>query len=171
MTGDLKAEDAISSLVEVTLLGEYPFLQNYIQTSVTADINNGGGMSVPMAVPLDLSHGRTTALNITNNGNYQAFPTVIFTGVLTNPSLTITSNGVAQSFSVSQTLSDATQTITVDCYNRTVLLLPSGNVGRQYFSGTFWTIPPGTSTIQLTTGSGGDTGNALVLFADTFLNL
>lgn len=170
VTGDIKAEDGVSRLVEVTLLGEYPFLQNIIPTELTVGLSNGGGISIPMGIPLNFSNGGTTSISVTNKGNYPAYPYIVFSGVLTNPSLAITNNGVTQTMSLAQTLVDSSHYIVVDDYNRTVLLQPSNNVGRQYMSGTFWTIPVGTSTLQLT-GSGGDTGVAQILFNDTFLNI
>lgn len=172
VTGNYTTDDLLSCIVEVTLLAEYPFLQSSILKSQDILLTNGGGMGVPMGVPLNLSNGASTTLTITNNGNYAAYPTLTFIGLLTNPSLTITNNGVSQTFNIpANTLSTSSDKYVVDCYNRTVVILPSGNVGRQNITGTFITIPIGTSTIQLTSSSGGDTGKCTVQFRDTFLNI
>jgi Phage tail protein len=171
VTGDMKPDDATSSIVEVTLLGEYPFLQNIIPYSQSVGLSNGGGIAIPMSIPLPFSGGSTTTFTLTNKGNIAANPILTFTGLLTNPNLAITQNGVTKTLSLGLTLADSAHTCVVDCYNETVLLQPSGNVARQNMSGDFLQIPVGTSSIQLTTGSGGDTGFAIVSYADTWLNV
>ena len=171
VTGDMKVDDGASSLIEATLLGEYPYLQSYISTSQDVLLSNGGGMSIPMGIPLNLSNGAVASVIITNRGNYPAYPMLTFVGSLTTPTLTITQNNVSQAISFSNTLADSTQSMVVDCYNRTVLLQPSGNIGRQYMSGVFLQVPVGRSTIALTSTNGSDTGKATILFNDTFLNI
>ena len=169
VTGDYSTDDVTSCIVQVTLLAEYPFLQNAQQQSQDVLIFNGGGMSVPMGVPLNLSNGASTAVTITNNGNYPAYPIFTFAGTLTNPVLTNTSTG--DSLSLNYTLPTSSDKIIVDCYQRTVIIQPSGNVGRQYFTGKFWAVPIGTSTIQLTSSGVGENGKCTIAFRDTYLNV
>ncbi len=169
VTGDLTTDDGVSSLVEITLEAEYPFLQSNQPQSQDILIYNGGGMSVPMGVPLDISNNAQTLITVVNNGNYPAYPIFNFVGVLTNPS--ITNNTTGETLSFSYTLSDSSHSILVDTYQRTVLLLPSGNIGRQYATGVFWTIPVGESTITLGNANQTDGGKCTLTFRDTFLNI
>lgn len=169
VTGDVGVDDVVSSLLQVTLLGEYPFLQNSIPTSQDVLIFNGGGMAVPMGVPLNLSGGQAPTVTITNHGNYPAFPTFTFVGKLTNPS--ITNNNTGKTLNLGFSLADSSQSIVVDCYQRTVLLQPSGNIGRQYATGTFWAVPTGTSVVTLGNANNTDGGKCTLSFRDSFLNV
>lgn len=170
VTGDLTVNDGTSSIIEVTLEAEYPFLQGSSPKSQDVLLSNGGGMSVPMAVPLDLSHGHSSSITITNNGNYAAYPVFTFIGTLTNP--TITNVNTGEAFSLTYALATSADSIVVDTYLGTVVIKPSGNVGRQYASGTFWAIQPGqTITVRLTTSVGGQGGKCTISYRDTFLNI
>lgn len=169
VVGDITADDGSSSIVQITLESEYPFFQSSIPSSQDVLLTNGGGMSVPMGVPLNLSNGGVTNVAITNNGNYPAYPVFTFIGKLTNPS--ITNNKTGQTLSLAYSLADNTQSIVVDCYQRTVLLLPSGNIGRQYASGTFWQVPVGASTVSLGNSNNTDGGKCTISFRSTYLGL
>ena len=122
-----------------------------------------------MPIPLDLSNGATPSVTIQNFGNYPAYPFFTFVGPLTNP--TITDMNTGEQLAMAQTLTDDTESIEIDCYNRTVVLEPSGNVGRQYMSGSFWTIPLGVITVQLGNDNSTDTGKCTISWRDTFLNV
>lgn len=172
VTGDYTVDDGLSCIVQVTLLAEYPFLQSTILQTVDVLIYNGGGMGVPMGVPLNLSNGHATTTTITNNGNYPAYPLLTFVGQLTNPSLTITNNGVSKTLSFpAYSLASSSDSLVVDCFPRTVIIKPSGNVGRQYATPPFPTIPIGTSTVTLGNSNTTDLGKCTVAFRDTFLNI
>ena len=170
VTGDISTDDGLSSLIEVTLEAEYPFLQSSSPKSQDVLLSNGGGMSVPMAVPLDLSHGHSSLVTIMNNGNYAAYPIFTFVGTLTNP--TITNVNTSEALSLTYALATSGDSIIVDSFLGTVVIKPSGNVGRQYASGTFWVIQPGqTITVQLSTSVGGQAGKCTISFRDTYLNI
>ena len=168
VTGDISVDDGTSSLIQVTLLGEYPFLMGSNPKNQDVLISNGGGFAVPFAIPFDMSAGHSTLVTINNVGNYAAYPIFSFFGPLTNP--TITNNTTGKTLSVAQTLADSAHSLIVDTYQRTAVLQTSGNNARQYISGTFWTIPIGISTVTLTAGSG-ELGKCTVAFRDTFLNI
>ena len=169
VTGDMTTEDGTLSNVQITLNAEYPFMMSSIASTTDVHLYNGGGMSVPMGVPLDLTHNAQTAVSIQNNGNYNAYPTFTFIGPLHNPS--ITNQATGEALSLACTLADETESVVVDCYNRTVTMMPSGNVGRQYASGVFWTVPIGPSNIIIGSSSGGDTGKCVLTFRDTYLGV
>jgi hypothetical protein len=170
VTGDITVDDMLMSNVEVTLEAEYPFLQNSAAKNKDILIYNDGGMSIPMPIPMDFSVGKSsnTSVNITNSGNYAAYPVFTFVGPLTNPSVVNNTSGLT--LSLAQTLADSAHSIIVDTYLRTVVLQPSGNNGRQYASGTFWTLPIGTSNVTLGNSNNTDTGKVTVTWRDTYLN-
>ncbi len=171
VTGDLTTENGTSSIIEVTLEAEYPFLQGNNPKSQDVLLSNFGGMSVPMGVPLDLSHNHTDTVTILNAGNYAAYPIFTFIGKLTNPNIANITTG--KTLSLTYSLADSSASIVVDTFLGTVKILPSGNPGRQYQTGDFWTIPPNNQPIvvQLTTSVGGEAGKCVVSFRDTFLNI
>ncbi len=169
VTGDLQAGDTIMSTISTTLECQYPFLQSAYPSNIDIQIFNGGGFAVPFAIPFDMSAGHTTTIMITSNGNYPAYPTFTFVGPLTNPSFT--NNTTGDTFSLSQTLASSANSIVVDSYLRTVVIQPSGNNGRQYFSGSFFTIPVGTSSFTLGNANNTDVGKVTVSFRDTVLGI
>lgn len=168
VTGDIDTDSANSAFVEVTFEAEYPFLQSYDLKTEDILIFNGGGFAIPFGVPLDMSAGASTEAILTNAGNYQAYPIFTFVGPLTNPTIENLTTG--KSLSLTYTLSADTDKIIIDTYLRTVIIEPSGNVGRQYVSGDFWTVDKGDNEIQLTAGVG-ESGKCTVSFRDTFLNI
>jgi hypothetical protein len=170
VTGDFSTDDGCSSTIQVTLNGEYPFLMSSNPKSLDVLLTNGGGFAVPFGVPLDMSAGASMTANITNAGNYPAFATFNFIGLLTTPVITL-NTPTTQSLTLAQTLADSSHSAMVDGYNRTAVLQPSGNNARQYISGVFWTVPIGTTAVQLTSSNGGDTGKCTITWRDTFLNI
>ena len=169
VTGDYSTDDMSSSQIQVTLEAEYPFLQSSLPSSQDVSIYNGGGMAVPMGVPLDLTSGATGPVILTNLGNYAAYPIFTFVGPLTHPE--ITNNTTGEVLSLAYDLASSDDSIVVDCYERTVLIEPSGNPGRQYMSGDFWTVPIGVSTVTLGSSNTGDAGKVTVLFRSTYLGV
>jgi len=169
VTGDMTTDDGLMSNVQVTLNAEYPFMMSTIPTAQDVLLYNGGGMSIPMGVPLDLSHNPSGVVSLTNNGNYAAYPVFTFVGPLHHP--TITDQTTGESFALATDLATSGDSIVVDTYNRTVTILPSGNVGRQLASGVFWTVPVGIISVALTTTNGGDVGKCTISYRDTYLGV
>lgn len=172
VAGDVTTDNILSGVIEVTFEAEYPFFRGFNPHSQDVMLTNGGGIGIPMGIPLNFSAGATTPVTITNDGNYPAYPIFTFTGPLHNPTITNLQTGL--SFSLSTTtlnLSDSAHSAVVDTFLGTVVSEPSGNVARQYASGTFWQVPVGTSTVQLTTSNGGDTGKCNISFYSTYLNI
>ena len=168
VTGDISSDDGCTSALQVTLNAEYPFLQNSIGNVQDVRQANGGGFAIPFGIPFSMNTGGSTLVQLQNNGNYAAYPIFTFVGPLTNPS--ITNNTTGQTLNLAYTLATLSDSLVVDCYNRSAVIKPSGNVGRQYVSGIFWTVPIGASTVTLSAG-GGETGKCTVAFRDTFLGV
>ncbi len=167
VTGDYTTDDTLSSVVEVTLESEYPFFMNSAVDSASISIVNGGGFAIPFGIPLNMSNGQSNVVSVNNGGNYPAYPTYTFYGPLTNP--TITDQTTGETLSIAYTI-PAGQYITVDVYNRTAVLYPSGNSVRASVSGKWWLVPIGSVNVTLGNANLTDTGYCAMTFRDTYLN-
>lgn len=169
LVGDIKSEDGNAGKFLVTFLAEYPFFRSLTQKSENMAIFSGGGMAIPMGIPMDMSAGGSGEFEVTNAGEYDAFPIFTFQGVLDNPTITNVTTG--QQLSVAYELATEDDSIVVDTYERSAILYPAGNNARQYVSGDFLTIVPGVNALRLTAGSYNEQGIVTVAFYDTYLGV
>lgn len=169
LTGDIQSEDGLAGRFLVTFIAEYPFFRSLAQKSQDMSIFSGGGMAIPMGIPMDMSAGGSGEFEVTNVGEYDAFPVFTFTGILDNPTITNVTTG--EQLSVAYTLASEDDQIVVDTYERSAILLPAGNNARQYISGDFLTIVPGMNALRLTAGSYNEQGTVTVAFYDTYLGV
>ncbi len=155
----------------VELVSEYPYLQSQDQQSSDVFIYNGGGMSIPMALPMDMSTGGSNEANLSSSDTIEAFPIFRFYGPLTNPSLQNVTT--AKTLSVNYSLTSPTDYIEIDTINRTVNLCISGSIsnGRQYISGDFWTLQVGANIIHLGNTSFNATGKCVITWRDHFIGI
>lgn len=164
---NIDAREANTSVFRIELEAEYPFLQDQTEQNESVLVFSGGGMEIPMPIPMDMSMGGLNEVTITNGGNADAFPLFTFTGALGTPSLTnITTD---KTFNLSTSLASPTDIIIVDTFLRTVIINPGGTNGRRFASGDFWTLAPGDNLIRL--GSGIGTGSCLVTFRDHYYGI
>ena len=169
VTGELKAGDGTASKLLVELEAEYPFFQSQTQKSNNAYIFQGGGMAIPMSIPMSMGNGGNNELVITNDGTYEAYPIFTFSGSLNFPTLyNLTTNKI---INLNVNLATASDTVVIDTYNRTVLLNPGGTNGRHLVSGDFWTVEIGSNVIHLGNGSYNPTGKCSISFRDHYLNI
>lgn len=164
---DLDSRETISSVYRIEFEAEYPFLQSQTEKSTIVGVFDGGGMAIPMDIPMDMSSGGTNEATITNDGNADAYPVFTFKGALTNPSLTNFTTGLT--LNINQTLASASNQIVVDTFLRTVVINPGSTNGRQYSTGDFWTLIPGDNLVRL--GSALDGGTCTVFYRDHYLGL
>ena len=169
LSGDIKAEDKTATEILVEMESEYPFLLSQTVHNTTVNIFNGGGMAVPMAVPMDMSAGGSNEATINNAGEYLAYPTLEFYGPLINPTITNVTTG--EQLSISYTLPTVNDKLTVDCYNRTAIVSPANTNARQYVSGSFLTLKPGDNKIRLGNGDTSQTGYANVIYNDHYMGI
>ena len=164
---DLDARDPVTSRFRIEMEAEYPFLQSQILKAFPANVFIGGGMSIPMGIPMDMSIGGQNEITIDNDGNADAFPIFEFTGPLTTPSLTNTTTDKV--FNLSASLASASDKIVVDTFLRTVVILPANSNGRRFASGDFWTVAPGNNLIRL--GGSPTTGFVTITFRDHYFGI
>jgi hypothetical protein len=133
---DVNAENISAGLITFMIEMEEPFFKSKQQYQIDFPITDGGGFSVPMAVPLDMSAGSTGFTQVNNGGNIFVFPKIYFMGPLTNPILKNETSG--KQIALTATLS-SNEYIYVDTYNRIVTDDTGANV-RDTMVGDFLTL-------------------------------
>lgn len=169
--GYIDAEDGNSAKLYIDMLTEYPYLQSVVEYTTDLTIFSGGGMAIPMIIPMDMSDSGSGEETLTNAGNANAYPTIKFYGPLTNPSLLNVTTG--EQISINYTLTNISDYIEVDTFNRTVTLHISGSVtnGRQYASGEFPILAPGENIMRLISSSFSSSAQVEIIYRDHFLNV
>lgn len=151
-----------------------PNFQILGQTLKISDIYifSGGGVEIPLEVPMDMSSGASVIASLENAGNTDAFPTIIFYGPITDPVLDNQSNG--DQLSVDYTILTG-ERIEINTKNRTALhyasASASGTNARQYVSGDFMVLQPGTNSIALATSSYNTTAFARIQWQDSYTGI
>ena len=170
VAGEVQAEDGNASKLLIELTSEYPYLMSQTLQSFDVFIFNGGGMAIPMALPMNMSINGANEATLSNAGNIEAYPVFTFYGPLNNPSIQNVTTGKQLSLNYNLTSADY---IVVDVFNRTVNLYISGaqNNGRRYASGDFWTMQPGNNLIHLNTGTFNASGKCKVEWRDHYLGI
>lgn len=170
--GDLSPDSPLASNMLVEFGSEYPLLLNDTESTSDVLIYQGGGMAIPMAIPMAMTSGGGNETSVVNNGNYDSYPTFTFIGPLTNPTLTNTTTDKA--ISITYTLA-STDTIVIDTFNRTALFY-TGGIGtgtnvRQYVSGDFWTLLKGNNNVRLGNDSYNAYASCHISYRDSFLGI
>lgn len=116
---------------------------------------SAAGLAPPLTPPFTLPAGAPPmAVACANAGSFETRPTVTITGPITAPAVVNQTTGRTVSFS-GLTLS-ATDVLAVDLNARQALL--NGVYRPADISSSWWVMPPGTTTVQVTgTGSTGST--------------
>lgn len=169
ITGDVQAEDTTSSKMLVEFATEYPFLQSSIEKTSDVNIFTGGGMSIPMPIPMDMSVGGSNDVVINNEGTYSAFPEITFYGPLQNPSLANITTG--ETLNLNLILNTSSDFVVIQTFLRTAVLSPGMSNARQYITGEFFTLDPGNNLLHLGAGVFNTQGKAKVVFRDHFLGI
>lgn len=132
-------------------------------------IFQGGGFAVATAIPFAMNVAGGALASIVNNGNVDSYPFYILRGPLENPVFTNVTTG--EQFSLTYTLT-AGQLIEIDTLNRTVVFRDfAGDTPvniRNYFSGTFATLTPGTNQCKLSNADYSNTGLISIQYRDSY---
>ena len=167
---DVDTANPLNARVLTEMEAEYPFLLGVNEEVDNAFIFEGGGMEIPMSIPMDMSGGGGGGeITVSNDGNYEAYPRFLFAGPLITPTLTNVTTGKV--LNVNTSLATFDDKLEVDIFLRTARFLPSGVNARRYISGDFWTLAIGSNTIKLGAASFNTTGRCSVFFRDTYLNI
>ncbi|WIE74480.1 phage tail domain-containing protein [Curtobacterium sp. MCSS17_007] len=116
---------------------------------------SGGGVVWPIAWnPVKWRPGGLPT-SIVNSGNVAVFPVITLTGPMTNP--TITNVSTNQFFTLQGLTTSAGDVVTIDMYNRTVLLNGGSILAYLTPTSSWFPLLPGGNSIKLTTTNGSDT--------------
>lgn len=178
----LKADVVVNSKVEqeyesgkvircefrIELVAPFPFLESLEENQRDILILNSGGGEIPMEIPFSLALGATISEPIENAGNGNAFPTVRIHGTIENPSLINQTTG--KTLSIAYDMTNDTDYIDLDFYNRTAILNGATNV-MQYVSGDWWELVPGENSVKLTGATAGSAAKAEFSWNDAYLGV
>jgi hypothetical protein len=169
VTGSITAQDGNSCVLLIEFQTENPFFTSTIEKSNEVFIFSGGGMEVPMSVPMDLSAGGLDSLTtIQVGGTFKSFPILRFYGELITPSFY--NQTTDELLNLNLTLDDSTEWVEIDTYLKTAVD-QSGNNVRANISGTFPSLIVGNNVLVLSSASYNETGKVIVSYRDTFFGL
>lgn len=137
------------------------------------NIFEGGGMPIPMGIPMTMANGATVETQLLNSGDFTSYPTMIIYGTIEDPTITNVTTG--ESFSIDYTLTSADERIEIDFKKHTVLYFSSPTANgvniRDKFSNDFWLLAPGNNTVKLIVVDSADTGYAVIRWRDSYLGV
>ena len=148
------------------LLASSVSIENYNATTTSVSPYVGGGVILPDILPVIFSAGSGGIISTINNGNANAFPIITLNGLLTNPRIENSTLGKFFYLSLSIPLGAS---VVIDMQNRTVVQgLVTNQISSKSSDSKFWWLQSGANTIKLTTSSGADTGNASIVYRDSY---
>jgi len=137
------------------------------------NIFQGGGMPIPMPVPMDMSAGGSVQTTINNAGDTGTFPFITVRGTIEDP--TISNQTTGDSFSVDYTLTTSDERIEIDVENRIILYFANDTATgvniRDKFSGDWYEIASGNNSIKLVVADTTDTGYMTIQWRDAYLGV
>jgi hypothetical protein len=165
---DLQADVAIENLLTPYKLGrtkyiieavaaDWRFYSQTLHTSSTSTTTILGGFGIPAAIPLDMSGGVGSVDGdiIDNAGTEITEPIFVING--SGTSFTITNVTTGDEMIIDYTLT-ASDYITIDVKNRTIVLNGTTNIYSALTSGDFFSLDPGENSLAFfATGSDVDT--------------
>jgi hypothetical protein len=125
----------------------------------------GAGLAVPIVMPLSFpAQAAGGSLVATNNGTFETRPLITITGPITSPGLTNVTTG--QTVSWTGLALGAADVLTVDFGIRQGLL--NGVFRPADLFSAWWTLPPGSSTIQMS-GASSTGATVSVSYSDAWI--
>lgn len=160
---DIMPENINHVKITIAVRSELEYFANDTLTTEEISIYQGGGMAIPMALPMDMSDPLSgQALVINNSGNAEYYPTIRVYGDFTSFSI------LNQTTNMELFYNDALavdEYVDIDMYNRTVLFMGTTNVLSK-ITGDFWSITPGDNELYLIAASGA--GYAEITYSNAY---
>lgn len=127
----------------------------------------GGGKVPPDTMPAAIGKGSGQASQITNSGNAPTYPTARISGPITNPAIHNANTSSELRFEL--TLASG-EYLDID-YKRKTVIDHTGRNRYATLSGTWSSLPPGTTVMKLIAESTDIAAQLAVSWRDSFLNL
>ena len=151
----------------VILVAPDPRKYGTVLHSLTATQQSiAAGLAPPLTPPITLPAGfPPMAVACTNAGSFETRPVVTIRGPITGPGVVNQATGQKVTFS-SLTLATSLDVLAVDFLNRQALL--NGAYRTADLSSSWWVLPPGTTTVQVT-GTGTTGSQTTVAWRDAWI--
>lgn len=167
VASDITSEFITASDMSFVLETESPFFKSSQIYEVNIEITKGGGCSIPMAIPLDMTQGSSGFKNIQTAGNIFCYPTIFFYGTLTNPVLTNLTNN--QQISYTGTISSGSW-VKVETFDRTVIDNSGSNI-RDKINGDFLILEVGNNQFKLLTDNPTESGFVKLIYQYYYISI
>jgi len=168
ITSSITPKNIINQEFTVSAVSEKEYYESRDEKTALLTLADLGGMSIPMDIPMTFNNNAiATVETLTNNGNTTGRPTIRVYGEFTSGFniINITNN---KTLSYGEAL-DAGDYLDIDLYNRTAV--ENGITNKLgSISGDWLYLTSGDNILQIT-GSGGDSGTALITYKDYYANL
>lgn len=144
--------------VSFIVQSERPFAESAATNAdTTALTSSGGGFTIPLTLPVSFASGGAGQATLTNSGSVDSYPQLQVYGPVSAFTITLTATGYTSKRLVFPTASIASGDYwTIDLMQRTITLgagTSSMISALDLSQSTWFGIPPGTSTLQLTGSS------------------
>lgn len=167
VSSDIDAQILVASDISFIFETESPFFKSSQIYEVDIPITKGGGCSIPMAIPLNMSQGSSGFKTISALGSIFSFPTIYFYGTLTNPVLHNLSTN--QSMSYGGTISSGNW-VKVETFDR-VVVDNLGNNKRDKISGDYLFLDVGENNFKLATDVPTEDGYVKLIYQYFYISI
>lgn len=139
-----------------------------LQTTLLTAALSSGGFILPVILPITFASSTGGTATVTNAGNGPAYPTITFTGPLTNPRLlnVTTNREVAFTYTIA-----AGSSVIVDVKAKTITEAGVNRYNKRTSTSKWWMLQPGNNSLFLNTSSSADTGTCKIEFRDSFIGV
>jgi phage-related protein len=143
-------------------------LEQQTATIQTMSTSQGGGVIIPVILPAIFAPATGGSIVATNNGDVPAYPIITLNGPLTNPILQ--SDTLLRFLDLNYSITTG-QTIVIDMKNRTIMAGNTPILSALVAGSNWFWLNPGANTLRLLTSNSSDTGNAQIVFRDTYIGI
>jgi len=169
VNGDLGSSDIGHSTFTVSAVSEKEFLVSNTEQTGSLILLDGGGMEVPMPIPMSMANApKGDPLVLTNAGNAISYPTVIVYGEF-DGDFNIVNDTTGETLSYGEALADGDY-IEIDFYNRTAIKNGTTSVLGD-ITGDWLYLATGTNQIRITSSNSNDDGYGTITFRDSYRNV
>ena len=128
----------------------------------------GGGYETPYALPVTWVKG-TQNTTITNTGDSIIYPRIVLTGKWTNPRiLNVTTNQYVELTGFASTTGDE---VVFDMLKRTITLNGGNIINKRTSSSSWWGLAIGSNVIELTSTSGSDAMDGVIMVRNQYTGI
>lgn len=163
-----KAGEVVGAQFFASFDASFPFLVSQTENSQNITLSTGGGGKVPPdTMPMALGGDSGGNITLVNNGNGIYYPTVRFSGPVTNPQIT---NETLEKYIRLQVTLVSGEYIDLDFKRKTI----TDNLGTNKYStksGDWWYVQPGSNVIRFTADVYNASSLSNIKYRDSYLGI